>query len=434
MGSTNSKSSSPCLLHYRIQRSALEVLILGRGNRNHACNNCMALRQAETEPHQPPSSTVGETPQDKTLPMDHVLVKGQKMYFIVTRPAEPTRALSREQDRANLPLRNRLGKFLGSLFDGQDDEPSFLLKQMAVTDKSRVYTTQIGPRTKVVKLFNEPLDANNELAAHIRVYNKLKEHWPAVQNIVVKDSQFPIPKVPRPGPTVFQRKRLGTSTTAEGFMMEYIHPLHPHHCRALIKKYLDPRLHKAAFEHAGFSGMRLSVRMGEIRPELDRQTGELQDRPVFFDQLWKESSSWVPCWVVMMGATLAIIHWACGLDAKGVEFQMGTYKNHNFLWLSDFGDCTRIEPSSECATSHMVDTIMDNSTWPRPATARSLSQLPDPDRVLPQMWAKFRCAYLKTSAAVLCERNTYIRDGCLPLMFISRLEARWELEAEERQI
>ncbi|KAF7552795.1 hypothetical protein G7Z17_g4075 [Cylindrodendrum hubeiense] len=433
MASTNDKLPSPCQPRCNIQRSPLEVLILGRGHHQSSHNVSVPIQDV-TKADQPSSPTRGETRCDHPKPTDYVLVKRKNVYFIATKPTRP--ALSVEQNLTNPTLQNcaanRLSKFLGSLFDGQGEEPSFLLKRLAATGKSRVYSAEIGNKPTVVKLFNDPRAANNELSIHARVYNELNEFWPLIQTLL-QDDRLPRPKVPRPASKVFHRRLLGTSSKVEGFMMEYIQPLNPHHCRVLIKKYLDPQLHEAAFKHPEFLGMRLSVLMGEMSPTMDYQTGKLQDRPVFFDQLWEESPRWVPCWAIMMGATLAIIHWSCGLDARGVEFRLGLHKNQNRLWLSDFGDCMPIEWSFEFVTSNMVNAIMDNPTWPRPATALSLSQMSDPGRVLPQTWNRFRSAYLESSALVLCEGNTYVEDRSLPHRFICRLEAMWELQAEEER-
>ncbi|KAK7409624.1 hypothetical protein QQX98_008219 [Neonectria punicea] len=379
--------------------------------------------QVITEDSIPQTSTpqTNMAPKQNSIP-DQVLVKRGEKYWITTKPptstqrSQPTTAA--EQDIRDPPLRNRLGRLFNSfpLVNDQTQEQTFQLKKIAVTEKSRVFTTELGNKKVAVKLCDKSYGAASEFEVHADVYNQIGALWPSVREYV-HQSRLPHPRVPRPVAAVSQRRRLGTSAV-EGFMMEYIEPLYYQQRRMLIRKFLDPQLHEVALAYPGFSEMRLRVHLGEISSFLDHQSGRLQDRPVYFDQLWEECADCVPGWSGMMGAALAILHWDCGLDGRGVEFQLGVYKNRNQIWMSDFGDCAPIEQTHVYVESTLVDAVMENPTWPRPATAPSLSQMSDPGEVLSRTWKLFRSSYMSASMYLLFRESRYIINANLPSLFI----------------
>ncbi|KAK7424548.1 hypothetical protein QQZ08_008558 [Neonectria magnoliae] len=365
----------------------------------------------------------------------HVLVKRGEKYWITTKPATSTQrsqpTIAAEQGVRNPPLRNRLGRLFNSfpLVNDQTQEQTFELKKIAVTEKSRVFTTELGNKKVAVKLYDRSYGAASEFEVHADVYNQIGALWPSVREYV-HHSRLPRPRVPRPVAAVSQRRRLGTAAV-EGFMMEYIEPLYYQQRRMLIRKFLDPQLHQAALDYPGFSEMRLRVHLGEMSSFLDHQSGRLQDRPVYFNQLWEECADCLPSWSGMMGAALAILHWDCGLDGRGVEFRLGVYRSQNQIWMSDFGDCAPIEQTPAYVESTLADAVMENPTWPRPPTAPSLSQMSDPSGVLPRTWELFRRSYMSASMYLLFRESRYIINANLPSLFIRKMEAIWESRAEE---
>ncbi|KPM37948.1 hypothetical protein AK830_g8649 [Neonectria ditissima] len=372
------------------------------------------------------------TPENQDQLSNHVLVKREGKYWITTRPTTtPTTSTTAAEHDVRSPLRrDRLGKLLSSLsLVKRADEEEFGLKQIATTKKSRVFTAAISNKTFAVKLCEKPYSATKELTMHTHVHNKIKALWPEVRQYI-GHPRLPRPRVPRPAAAVSQRRLLGTTSAVDGLMMEYIEPLHHQQRRSLIKKYLDPRLYDTTLELPGFSEMRLDVHLGEMSSSSNRQMGRLQNRPAYFDQLWTECFDCIPSWAGMMGAALAVLHWDCGLDGRGVKFQLGLFQSRSQIWMADFGDCALIQRTPAFVESSLVEAIMENPAWPRPATAPSLSGIPDPDDVLPRTWETFRRIYLSTSMYLLFRGSAHVVDVNLPSQFICKMEAIWASRAE----
>ncbi|KAF4961114.1 hypothetical protein FSARC_10268 [Fusarium sarcochroum] len=353
-------------------------------------------------------------------------------YYINTKPAEPVR-------RPRFSIADILGHVkynyrvdLSRPFGGPSEawiprcrskaEEHRLTKLIPNTD-SNIYTTQIGSRTYAVKLGDNPKRMANELQIQVHVYGNIGHFWDVATEKTPED--VPRPYVSRPESQIVMRRRFGWGTVSAGFMMEYIPPLHIHTTKALMNIFLDPILRKLLHHEPDLANVRLHVRMGKMAPEHEARSAKLLSRPVYFDQLCRGAKDDMDTWVSMMGATLAILHWACNIDARGVQFRLAPKKGSDImLWITNFGDCRPFEPTALAITS-LAHALIVNSTWPRPLFVFALDPESDTGKAVRQQWSRFNNVYLAASDSILREVKPKVAGLGLPALFINKVKLAW---------
>ena len=154
------------------------------------------------------------------------------------------------------------------------------------------------------------------------------------------------------------------------------------------------------------------VYMGKRRPFSDVWRTDLRDRPAYVDQLRAEGIDIISI-AAVMGSTLAVLHWRCGVDAAGVEFFLGRDKRGKVrLWLLDFADCRNVRITSQNVTTQLIDAVVENEPfWPRNINEDGFRHL----------WRGFRQAYLEMCG--LLSEDVGVDDfGVLPQLFMNYLE------------
>ncbi|KAH6607377.1 hypothetical protein Trco_003690 [Trichoderma cornu-damae] len=211
-------------------------------------------------------------------------------------------------------------------------------------------------------------------------------------------------------------KRLdGFPPDASGFFMEYIRPLNKHHAKYLIRRYLARSAQGKAISTCQSKHFLAKVYLGDTKPLTDPWNTDMQDRPAYLDHLLAERVE-VSYLAASMGATLAILHWSCGVDARGVEFVLGSDTwGHVQFWMIDFADCAAFPKTPEAVLTQLVDAVMANEPfWPRFIKIKAMRGL----------WKFFSDAYLQVSDLVMTDamigRNDAVR--ALPRLFMKEME------------
>ncbi|KOS18210.1 hypothetical protein ESCO_003223 [Escovopsis weberi] len=200
-----------------------------------------------------------------------------------------------------------------------------------------------------------------------------------------------------------------------GYFMEYICPLSQHHAKYLIRRYLARSAQSRALACPSQKPPHFLPRvfLGDLMPLGDQWNAELHDRPAYLDHLLAERVE-ISYLAASMGATLAILHWACGIDARGVEFVLGRdVRGHVQFWLIDFSDCRSFKRTATAATRQLVDAVVHNEPfWPRWINICGLREL----------WGRFRDAYLEVSDFIVGDAMSDGQGKSLPHLFMGELE------------
>lgn len=198
------------------------------------------------------------------------------------------------------------------------------------------------------------------------------------------------------------------------YTMEYIRPFNRYHAKYLVKRHISKCVQDRAFGSALAPHFLAKVRMGDLQPLADRWQTELRDRPAYIDQLYAERVD-ICSLASSMGSALGALHWACGIDAAGVDFMLGCDKSgHVQLWLIDFANCKPFRRTARAVTTHLVNAVMQNGAcWPRWIDSPAYRDA----------WATFRRAYLEMSVHIFTDDNEGTATAFLPLLFINELEA-----------
>ncbi|KAK4076897.1 hypothetical protein Purlil1_12521 [Purpureocillium lilacinum] len=197
------------------------------------------------------------------------------------------------------------------------------------------------------------------------------------------------------------------------YTMEYIRSFNKYHVKYLVKRHISKCVQDRAICDTVDPHFLAKVRMGDLQPLSDRWQTELRDRPAYIDQLYAEQVD-ICSLASSMGSALGALHWACGIDAAGVDFMLGCdRRGHVQLWLIDFANCRPFRKTAGAVTTHLVDAVMQNGAcWPRWIGTRPFRDV----------WAAFRRAYLEISAHIFTDDNDGRTTAFLPLLFINELE------------
>ncbi|OWT43390.1 hypothetical protein VFPPC_18358 [Pochonia chlamydosporia 170] len=196
------------------------------------------------------------------------------------------------------------------------------------------------------------------------------------------------------------------------YAMESIRPFHPHHVRYLVKRHLSPSIQDRALDTLSNSHFVTKVCLGGLTPLSEKWQIGLNDRPAYVDQLYAERVD-IAGLSKVMGSTLAVLHWCCGIDAAGVEFVLGCDKKGNIrLWLANFGNCRPFKQTEFDVTTQLVDAVMNNDCcWPRWINLG----------VFREIWHEFWKGYIEMSLLSCNEHQGKRPNAFLPRLFINEL-------------
>ncbi|KAH7185970.1 uncharacterized protein B0J16DRAFT_145367 [Fusarium flagelliforme] len=186
-----------------------------------------------------------------------------------------------------------------------------------------------------------------------------------------------------------------------GFGVERFQNLHPHHIHALVRTLCHPSVKETMLNNSKLNELTLWVRFGLMSPPDEALNTDL-NRFAYLDQVWRAAPSKMSRWGRMMGATLAILHWKCNLDAQGVNFKIGRISRYFVgLILENPKHVQSFDPEALCAHS-LARQIVSNPVWPRPVSA-FLPQQAQRTRLIHDVWESFSDAYLSASKKLLSE-------------------------------
>jgi hypothetical protein len=219
---------------------------------------------------------------------------------------------------------------------------------------------------------------------------------------------------------------------------ELIPPLPPIVRKSLIILYCPPRLDKEqAFQDPLNEHCLIRVYLGTRRSQRSMQSFSLRNFEVdlsIFDELCLEKEEHAE----EMAKALAIMHWACKIDANDVEFVLGPAaatgrqltleqiaklpprtssaaslqkkgKRAVQLWLLDFNNCSPITMDEEGVKKAVRSFYSNDPYYPRPVASN------DPGR---QLWEHFKACYL-TQSAISASQD--VREKRLPELFIGNV-------------
>lgn len=314
--------------------------------------------------------------------------------------------------RMAMPLAQRMEKTIRQ----------FPLWHLATTKNSWLSLVDLADGMFVVKLSRDA-DAWREHEYHVTAYNHLKLRWDMVKSCV--GEHVPRVRVARPGGRVGTPKEGGSSKEptrkwhfrpdARGFLMEHIGMLPSPYER----------------EDGGLEMVKPMVKLGKLRLERERRVCRSGRMAIYLDEIWNKSIILVnPC-AAQMGAVLAIIHWSCLIDARGVEFQIAPCGTNTELWVTDFGDCTSMKLRVGYVKTCLVDAALENSSWPRPRQAFSLRNFDMPEGIADQIWNTFKETYMVVSLNILNNSKQGKLEKSLPATFVNEFERRCIAETHD---
>ncbi|KAF4993595.1 hypothetical protein FGRMN_6313 [Fusarium graminum] len=325
------------------------------------------------------------------------------------------------------------------------DLSEYQFTQLTSDNESHMYMLQKECRTWAVKTKpNDPDYIKREMINHMVIHENMNRFWyfstwhmDREETVKSDISINPVPE--EGGPKIVERKKrkplsrphvpvpeeqgliyrsCESGSAVTGFVMEYIPPMSPDHVRALANLYIDPKIRDSVKSDPDMKRIRFLVQFGRLSPLDEAMNSRLSSRAVYVNQLWEEDTWSLRDCAKQMGATLAILHWACRLDAAGVKFHISSKPKRPGLWLTNFGDCKSLETEDD--TTAMAEACFNNLTWPRPKSAFYYKEDSELHDCIEATWAWFAHAYVSTSHAILAE-ETGGPAKSLPICFIGKL-------------
>lgn len=198
-----------------------------------------------------------------------------------------------------------------------------------------------------------------------------------------------------------------TMAHSSAYSMEYIRPISTSYTKYLLEKYLEPASFQSTWPIMRSKGMRLKAYLGATKPDDDKCIDTVHDPPAYLDDLFAERAD-VDQLAASTGAGLAILHWICGLDARGVKLILGNDRSGRLnIWLVNFDQCQLFTPTAEGVENQLVDAVCNNEPfWPKPVDANGIGDV----------WPNFAQAYLDVSRHMVMKIHQH-----LPAMFIDSL-------------
>ncbi|KAF5676082.1 hypothetical protein FHETE_2208 [Fusarium heterosporum] len=321
------------------------------------------------------------------------------------------------------------------------DLSEYQLTQLTSDNESHMYMLQKGCRTWAVRVKGKDPDyIRREMTNHMVVYENMNRFWyfstchmdrvGTVESDIGMDpdrkkgaerkkrKSLSSPHVPLPEEQGLVYRSCESDSAVTGFVMEYIPPMSRDHMRALANMYIDPKVRDFVKRDPDLKRIRFLVQFGRLSPLDEAMSPRLSSRPVYVNQFWEEDTWSLRNCAKQMGATLAILHWACRLDAAGVKFHIAPKFRKPGLWLTNFGDCKLLETEDD--TTAMAEACYNNLTWPRPRCAFNYTEDPELRDCIEATWSWFAHAYVSTSHAILAE-ETGGPAKSLPICFIGKV-------------
>ncbi|KAJ3533188.1 hypothetical protein NM208_g8102 [Fusarium decemcellulare] len=347
------------------------------------------------------------------------LGKRNNTYYLSAKPAEPVRR-SAQCFTPDDQEHNESSSF-------QLGAGEYQLEKLISTSRATTYTTKIGDESYAVKLGGSPDSVMTAFLLHNLIFDTFNKFWlDACPDLSDEDEDEDDDDDNDDGiiPPAFLTEACsmiavlnnstGKNNIPAGYMMECIPPLPADHAQALVSKFISP----SVAEDPNLSRLRLQVHMSELSPENQDQNTNLLFRPVYFDELWHEGEELNFAWAMSMGVTLAILHWGCGVDARGVKFLLAPGPmdccSTIQLWITSFDDVAPFELGPTTVQS-LVDAVISNPAWPRPDFGQSIMEL---------VWECFYNNYLRVSHKIMLQEgmNPRVADE-----FIFELALAWRL-------
>lgn len=279
----------------------------------------------------------------------------------------------------------------------------------------RVHSYTVSPlvHSYIVKLGD---DIHQHYHVHLRIHEAFNGWWKCVASHL---GERQCNKQRRPQAIRHEKKKLSffkwpailfkihdleDQDRLVGFGQETFQNLHPHHIHALVRTFCHQVITDTMLNNPKLNDLTLRVRFGSIAPPDENLNTDL-NRFAYFDQIWRAAPSRMSRWPRMMGATLAILHWKCNLDARGVNFKIGRILRHFVgLILENPKHVQSFDPESFCAQSLALQ-IVSNPTWPRPVSVLLPEQGQD-IAIFYRAWESFSDAYLSASERLLWEHGS----------------------------
>ncbi|EXJ70599.1 uncharacterized protein A1O5_06669 [Cladophialophora psammophila CBS 110553] len=247
----------------------------------------------------------------------------------------------------------------------------------------------------------------------------------------------------------------GDQTIAAVFYVERILPVPALTREALIRQFYqeDRHIQHDVFSNPPDKDCLVRVYFGANNPNttLYNSTDTLRNFPLYLDQA-KMIGLDVNAFAEEMAMGLAILHWQAQVDAQDTEFVIGSSTSKPFsleylgdepteipvssgddftqrethLWMLDYDKSSNInldaeDPSSEVVRKCLVAVTGNDPYFPHP-------------RLDPDLWRRFRKAYLKASEIIIRTRQQRLKRHVakLPAMFLEQWE-QWgdeDMEAD----
>ncbi|KAF5008611.1 hypothetical protein FDECE_5119 [Fusarium decemcellulare] len=325
-------------------------------------------------------------------------------YYLSTKPAEPVRR-SAECFTPDAQEHSESSSF-------QLGAGEYQLEKLTSTSRATIYTAEIGNESYAVKLGGSPDSIVTEFLLHELIFDTFGKFWQEACPYM-PDGEIPPIFMTMANGVIGMHNSAGQVRPA-GYIMECIPPFPADHAQALMSRFISP----SVVEDPNLSRLRLQVHMSELSPENQGQNTNLLFRPVYFDELWHEAEDLNFSWAMSMGVTLAILHWGCGIDARGVKFLLapGSMDSSRIeLWITSFDHVQPFELGPTTVQS-LVDAVISNPAWPRPNFGPSIMEL---------AWECFYNSYLAASQEVMLLEG--MDDVRVADEFIYELASAWAL-------
>jgi hypothetical protein len=296
------------------------------------------------------------------------------------------------------------------------DPPTSRARLLEHTEISMIYLTAPVVPLRVIKVSKDVSFARQEYQFHREIELAFLT---VAQEFGDYGAELNLPRIPRCYafyPKIRDSEYAGMFRGLEGapnscgIAMEYIRPFSHSHVQSLLKRHLSevPLSCVPNDEH-----FLVKIYMGDTKPLSYGSTASFYSRAAYTDHLRSERVD-NQSLSAIMGTTLAILHWRCGIDAAGVKFVFGRDNRGNIkLWLMDFGDCRTFQLSPADLMTQLVDAVLHNEPyWPR------YIDLPG----LRVAWTRFQTAYLRMSDLLLKDVSCGSGLRLLPGLFMDALE------------
>ena len=291
---------------------------------------------------------------------------------------------------------------------------------LTMSPTSWIFSAPSTAPSKIYKVSQDAAQLQNEFELQEKIGTVF--HHIAQEYMSRQGQQLPLPYVPicfDYFPTIHSssiadmfKSHTQLSKNCGVYSMEYIRPLNRYHVKYLVKRHLFPTVQDVALQRARSTHNLSKICLGGLKPLSDSARTGMHDRLTYLDHLIKEHVD-IYQLASVMGSALAVLHWVCETDARGVQFMLGCDRRGKVqLWLIDFAKCRPFERTTHVVSTQLVDAITENGcVWPKWIDL-------EPFR---NVWKKFKNAYVQMSLRLFAQGDELNPSVHLPLLFIKTL-------------